>query len=171
MIKEAATKLNVSEGQVEYFEKEGATKLMRFLDKIVNSSFIDRHISDRYGYVNERSYVDVISKIVLELYEEGNVVIIGRGSQFILKDRPNAYHIQLVEELESRINFIMTKYNLSYAEAEKTIKQRDQIRSSFLSFFHDKGHIDDPLNYDLVFNMDRVTMDKTEDLIVELIRD
>lgn len=171
MIKEAASKLNVSSGQVHAFEKDGASKLMWFIDKlIVNPSFIDRHISERYSYVNEQSYVGVIKKIITELYEKGDMIIIGRGSQFILRDYPGTRHILLVQELSSRIQFMMRNYNLSLPEAEKAIKQRDQIRTRFLGFFKDKGHIDDPNNYDLVLNMDRISMEKAEDLVVELIK-
>lgn len=169
MIKDAASKLNVSSGQVQHFEKDGASKLMLFIDKLVSSNFIDRHISDRYSYVNEQSYVEVIRKIIIELYEKGNMIIIGRGSQFILKDYPGTRHILLVQELASRIDFMMKNYKLSLPEAEKAIKQRDQIRSRFLGFFKDKGHIDDPNNYDLVLNMDRISMEKAENLLVELV--
>ena len=171
MIKDAASKLNVSSGQVHYFEKEGASKLMRFIDKLVNTNFIDRHISERYGYVNERNYVEVIRKIITELYEKGNIIIIGRGGQFILKDYPKTRHILLVQELSSRIEFMMKYYNLSLAEAEKAIKQRDQIRNRFLGFFAETSRIDDPIHYDLVINMDRVGMDKAENLVVELVKE
>jgi len=169
MIKEAASKLKVSSGQIHYFEKDGASKLMRFIDKLINAKFIDRHISERYGYVNEKSYVDVINKIIMELYEKGNMIIIGRGGQFILKDKPDTRHILLVQELESRIRFMMKNYNLSRSDAEKGIKQRDYIRSRFLGFFTDKGYMDDPNFYDLVINMDRISMEKAEKLIIELI--
>lgn len=169
MIKDAASKLNVSSGQVHSFEKDGASKLMKFIDKLVNTSFIDRHISDKYTYVSEKSYVDVIRRIILELYEKGDMIIIGRGAQFVLKDYKDSRHILLVQELASRIEFMMKNYNLSLSEAEKAIKQRDQIRTRFLGFFTDKSKIDDPINYDLVLNMDNISMEKAEDLVVELI--
>jgi cytidylate kinase len=171
MIKDAASKLNVSSGQVQNFEKDGASKLMWFIDKMINTNFIDRHISERYSYVNEQSYVEVIRKIIIELHEKGNMIIIGRGGQYILKDFPGTRHILLVQELSSRIRFMMKNYNLSLSEAEKAIKQRDQIRTRFLGFFTDKRHIDDPNNYDLVINMDRISMEKAEKLIMGLISD
>ncbi len=171
MIKEAASKLNVSSGHIHHFEKDGGSKLMRFIDKLVNTSFIDRHISERYGYVNEKNYVDVIKKIITEIHDKGNMIIIGRGGQFVLKGCPDTKHILLVQNFESRIAFMMKNYDLSRTEAEKAIRQRDQIRERFLGFFTDAGHIDDPNNYDLVINMDRVSMDKAENLVVELIRE
>ena len=169
MIKEAASQLNVSAGQVTYFEKDGASKLMRLIDKMVSASFIDRHLSDRYGYVNEKNYVEVIKNIIIEIYEKGDMIVIGRGAQFILKDHPDAYHILLVRKLASRIDFMMEKYKLTLSEAEKSIKQRDQIRDRFLGFFADKCEVDNPINYDMVLNMDRMDLAKAEELIIHLI--
>ena len=169
MIKEAASQLNVSRGQIHHFEQDGGSKLMRFIDKLVNTSFIDRHISERYSYVNEKTYVDVIKKIITEIHDKGNMIIIGRGSQFVLKGYSDTKNILLVQNLASRIKFMMKNYELSQTEAEKAIRQRDQIRTRFLGFFTDVEHIDDPNNYDLVINMDRVDMDKAEKLVLELI--
>ena len=169
MIKEAAAKLNVSTGQIHGFEKDGATLLMRFIDKLVNAKFIERQISEKYGYVNEENYVNVIRKIIIELYEKGNSIIIGRGAQFILKGYPGAWHILLVENIKARTEFMMKNYNLSRAEAEKAVQQRDQTRKRFLSFFTDSENIDCPNNYDLVINMDRISMEKAENLVLRLI--
>ena len=170
MIKEAASHLNVSEGQISYFEKDGASKLMRFIDKMVNSNFIDRHLSDSYGYVNEKRYVDVIRKIITEIYEKGNMIIVGRGGQFILKDSKDAFHILLVSPLASRIEFMMERYKVSMSEAEKSIRQRDQIRDRFLGFFTETGDADNPIHYDMVLNMDRLTLESATSLIVNLIQ-
>ncbi|MFO7965432.1 MAG: cytidylate kinase-like family protein [Desulfobacterales bacterium] len=169
MIKEAASKLKVSSAQIQYFEKEGGSMLMRFIDKLVNTRFIDRHLSDSYGFVNEKNYVDVIGKIILEIHDKGNMIIIGRGGQFILKDFPDTVHLLLVQNMESRIAFMMENYNLTRPDAEKSIRQRDLIRRRFLGFFTDVEHIDDPSHYDLVLNMDRVGMDMAENLVVNLV--
>lgn len=169
VIKEVASKIGASKDQVVAFEKAGATKLMKFIDKLVSRDFIDRLITDKYAYVDQKGYVEVVRAIVQDLYREGNVVIIGRGSQYILKDCDDTWHILLVQDLESRIRFMMNKYNLPRTDAEKAIRQRDQTRKQFLSFFSGQGIHDDPIHYDLVLNMNRVSMDKAEELVVELI--
>ncbi len=169
MIKEVASKIGASPGQVLAFEKTGGSKLMKFLDRIVSKDFIDRLISDKYAYVDEKGYVDVVKGIIQDLYWQGNVIIIGRGSQFILKDHEGAFHILLVQSLEPRIHFVMEEYKLGRHEAEKVIRIRDQSRKQFLSFFTEKEFHDDPINYDLVLNMNRMTKEKAEHLVVELI--
>ena len=169
MIREVASKIGASPVQVLAFEKAGGSRLMKFLDKIVSKDFIDRLISERYAYVDERGYVDVVKGIIQDLYWQGNAVIIGRGSQYILKDYQETWHILLVQNLELRIRFVMEKYKLSRDDSERAIKTRDQARNQFLTFFSEKQSHDDPMSYDLVLNMNRITMEKAEGLVTELI--
>ena len=169
MIKEVAAKAKVSSARIKTIEKRGASKLIKFLDRVVKTSYVDRLVSDKYGFVDEKTYVDVVRNIVQELYEEGNVVIIGRGSQFILREHADVWKLLLVGDLEHRIGFVMNKYKLSRSEAENAVKRRDQIRSRFLNFFMEAGSHNDPLSYDLVLNMTRLSMEQAEDMAVTLI--
>jgi len=169
MITEVAAKAKVTSEQIRALEEIGADKLMRFLHKLVKTSYVERLTSDKYGFVDEKIYVDTVRNIIQELYEQGDVVIIGRGSQYILKGFANTWHLLLVGDLPDRIRFVMNKYQLSESEAEKGIKKRDQTRTRFLNFFSESKSHDDPLLYDLVLNMSRISMEKVEQLVEDLI--
>ncbi len=169
MVKEVAQRMNVSPKEVRGFEKEGATNLMKILDKFLSGDYISRIISDKYGYVYEDKYVDSVKSIVKGLHQEGNVVIIGRGSQYILKGEEDAFHILLVRDMDDRIGFIAEKYKMKEEEAKKTINRADKNRENFLGFFSENGSHDDPLIYDLALNMNRVSMDKAVELVTDLI--
>jgi len=169
MITEVAAKTKVPSEQIRGLEERGADKLMRFLDKIVKTSYVERLTSDKYGFVDEKIYVDTVKNIIQELYEQGDVVIIGRGSQYILKGFANTWHLLLVGDLPDRIQFMMNQYKLSESEAEKAIKKRDQTRTRFLNFFSGSEYHDDPLLYDLVVNMSRISMEKAEQMVEDLI--
>ena len=169
LIKEVAAKADVSSDQVRAIEKRGTSKLMRFLDKMVSVSYIERLRSDKYGFVDEKIYVDVVRSIIQELYEQGDTVIIGRGSQYILRGFADTWHLLLVGDLAHRTRFVMNKYKLKEHEAEKVIKNRDRTRIRFLGFFEEEKSPDDPLFYDLVLNMSRLSMDKAEELVCNLI--
>ena len=65
MVKEVADRMNVSPKEVQGFEKEGASNLMKILDRFLSGDYISRLISDRYGYVYEKKYVE--SKTCLTL--------------------------------------------------------------------------------------------------------
>ena len=169
MIREIADKVGVTAEDISAFEKDGATRLMKFLDKIVSKDFISRHISDKYGYLDEEGYVEVVTAIIRGLYDQGNVVIVGRAGQYILKGYENALHVLLIDNLKNRIRFVLEKYNVSESEAEKIIKTGDRIRSNFLSFFAEKQYHDDPRSYDVVINMANISMERAETLVLDLI--
>jgi cytidylate kinase len=169
MVKEVADRMNVSTKDVQGFEKEGASNLMKMLDKFISKDYINRLISDRYGYVYEEKYVDSVKAIVQGLHNSGNVVIIGRGSQYILQDEENTLHILLMRELDDRANFLASKYDINVSEARKTVARADKLRKNFLRFFTDNENHDDPLCYDMTINMSRVGMDKAVDLILGLL--
>lgn len=169
MIKDIAEKIGVTREDVRSFEKDGATKLMRFLDKVVRTDFVRRESANRYGTVDEKEYVYVVRAIIKELYLQKNVVIVGRGGQFILKDLPDVWRTLLVDDVKNRVRFMMENYRLDEGKAERFIRERDRFRSNFLSFFADKSLHDDPRSYDLVINMEHVSLEKAEKLVLELI--
>ncbi|HOP46744.1 MAG TPA: cytidylate kinase-like family protein, partial [Desulfobacteraceae bacterium] len=169
IITKIAEKIKVSSGDVLSYEKYGATKLTKFLDKIVSSDFIERLISDKYGYMDEERYAEMLKAIIRELYEHGNVVIIGRGSQYILRGYENVWHILLVADNDYRLRFVMDKLNYDEKDALTNIKQEDKIRERFLSHFNDRLSQNDPRLYDLVINMSRISLEKAEEMILKLV--
>jgi hypothetical protein len=71
--------------------------------------------------------------------------------------------------MKHRINFLSKKYKLTKRQAETAIKRADMIRSRFLNCFSDQASHDDPNLYTMTLNMNYVSMEKAEDLIVSLI--
>jgi len=170
MVKEVAELMNVSPKEVEGFEKAGGSNLMKILDKFLSGDYISRLISEKYGYVYEQKYVDSIRSIVKGLHDKGNVVILGRGSQYILQDEEDVFHILLVGDVDDRAQFLSKKYEFADENAaRKTVMRADKLRDNFLTFFTDSENHDDPRFYDLVLNMKRVSMDKAIGLVVGMI--
>lgn len=170
MVKEVAQRMNVSSKAVRGFEKEGASNLMKILDKFISKEYIDRHISEKHGHVYEEKYVESVRSIVRGLHEQGNVVIVGRGSQYILQDEKNVIHVLLVKGLDDRVRFITENYMIrNEEEARRIINRADKIRENFLSFFSNNESHDNPLLYDLTLNMNRINMDQALKLMVDLI--
>ncbi len=170
MVKEVAERMNVNPKEVEGFEKEGASNLMKILDKCLSGDYISRLISEKYGYVYEHKYVDSIRSIVKGLYSKGNVVILGRGGQYILQDEEDVFHILMVGDVDERARFLSKNYEIADEDAaRKTVIRADKLRDNFLNFFTDSENHDDPRVYNFALNMKRVSMDKAVDLVVSMI--
>jgi cytidylate kinase len=105
ILQRVAKEANVSTHWVESFEKEAGSKLSRLISSMVSKRWLDRVIGDERGYLDEQIYMDYLVLIIAQFADEGDVVILGRGSQYILNDHPDAFHILLVDEFENRVQF------------------------------------------------------------------
>lgn len=160
---------NVSPAWVESVEREAGTRLQRVISKVVSQKWLDRVLSDERGYIDEQIYLDYLVVIIAQVAEEDNVVVLGRGAQYILRDHPDAFHILLIDEIENRIKFMMENYDLPRSKATQVVNNEDKRR---LNLYRKLGKqdYDRPSLYHLVMNMSRLSIDKAVDLACELIK-
>ena len=163
-----AEEANVSVQWVEGVAREAGGHLMRFLSTLVPSSFIERHVGDSGADFDEAKYVKFLSKVVEEVAEEDNVVILGRGSQFILRGNPQVVMVLLVAELEDRIKFIMEHYGLERGKAEAMVTRYEKMRTRFLKNLY-TGNPNDPSLYHMVLNTSLISIETAENMICELV--
>ncbi len=168
IIQMVAKEANVSPHWVENVEKEAGTKLSRILSSMVSQKWIDRVLADERGYIDEQIYLDYLVLIIAKIADEGEVIILGRGAQYILNDHPDAYHILLIDEKENRINFIKNQYNISNKKAQQIVNYEDRRR---VSLYKKLGKIDydDPALYHMVLNMSRTNLKTASKLVCDMI--
>jgi cytidylate kinase len=168
IIQMVAKEANVSPQWVENVEKEAGTKLSRILSKMVSQKWVDRVLADERGYIDEQIYLDYLVLIIAKIADEGDVVILGRGSQYILNDHPDAYHILLIDEKENRVNFMVENHNLTKKKALQIVNFEDRRR---VSLYKKLGKIDydNPTLYHLVLNMSRIDIKTALGLVYSMV--
>jgi len=167
IIQKIAETANVSPHWVESIEKEAGTRLTKIIDRMVSMRWMDRILKEERGYIDEEIYLDYLVVIISQVGEEGNSVIIGRGSQYILNDHPDARHVLLIDEVESRVKFMMKNYDVTRKDALKIVSKEDKRRMGFYSKLG-KADFDNPELYHLVLNMGRVSIETALSLVVQL---
>ena len=110
-----------------------------------------------------------IEEVVRLLARLGKVVIIGRGGFQVARHMPGAIHLRLVAPMEYRVKAVMKQYNLSEEQAAQNIQKTDEERTHFLKSHHNCD-INDPLNFNLIWNMDRFRIREIVNTIAELVR-
>jgi cytidylate kinase len=168
IIQRVAEKAKVSTQWVQSMEKEAGGKVQRFISSLVSRSFIDRLLDERHGYIDEEIYVDLLKEIIGKIAAEGNAVILGRGSQFILKDAPDTFHILLVADKEFRVRFIEEKYEFFTRHAVQTVNNEDRRRINLYRKFGREDY-DSPSHYHLVLNTRQVSLDTAADMVCKLV--
>jgi cytidylate kinase len=165
MVAEAA---NVSPHWVESIEKEAGGKLSRVVSSMVSKRLVDRILKDERGYMDERLYLDYLVVIIAQIAEEGNVVILGRGSQYILHDHPDACHILLVNDFKNRVKFMTERYDFSESQATHVVNREEKRRLNLYRKIG-KTDYDDPALYHLVVNMAKMDISTAVRLIMNLV--
>lgn len=166
MVAEAA---NVSPHWVESIEQEAGGKLSRVISSMVSKRLVDRILKDERGYMDERLYLDYLVVIIAQVAEEGNVVILGRGGQYILHDHPDAYHVLLINDLKNRVKFMTERYDFSESQAVQVVNREDKRRLNLYRKIG-KTDYDNPTLYHLVLNMARMDMPTAVRLIMNLVK-
>ena len=168
IIKMVAEMANVSTHFVETVEKEAGGKFSKIINKLVSKPLLERVLKDERGYIDEEIYLDYLVLIIAQMADEGKVVILGRGSQYILGDHPDAYHFLLIDEFANRVRFMRERYNLSQSRAEQVVKSEDKRRLNLYRKLH-KTDYDRPSLYHLVLNMNKITLDQAREMICGLV--
>ena len=168
ILQRVAKEANVSTHWIESFEKEAGSKLSRLISSMVSKRWLDRVLADERGYLDEQIYLDYLVLIIAQFADEGDVVILGRGSQYILNDHPDAVHILLVNEFENRVNFMVDRYEISRKKAERTVVNEDRRRVSLYKRLG-KSDYENPQLYHMVLNMGRLDLETGRDMVCKLV--
>lgn len=118
---------------------------------------------------NERLFIEQ-AKIIEELAEKEDCIIIGRCSNVILKNKPNVLNIFVyASDMNFKINRKM-KYGhfKDIYEAEKMIETTDEERAKYYSYYTNKvwGSKDD---FDILIDTSKIGVDNTVKLIKDYI--
>jgi cytidylate kinase len=117
-----------------------------------------------------KAVLAITQHVIEEAARSGNVVIVGRGGAYILRDFPGALHVFLRAPESIRVRTIMARFNLnSEEEARRRLKQADENWTSYIKqvYGHDRNL---PSHYDLVLDTGRLGYDATVDAILAALK-
>ena len=168
LIQMVAQQAKVSADWVASVEKEAGGKFQKFISTLVPKSLMDMILNSDYGLRDEEIYIDLLSQVITKIADEGDAVILGRGTQFILKDRPGTYHLLLVADLEYRIGYIQERFELTKKQAVLAVAMEDKRRVNLYRKF---GKVDynQTDHYHLVFNMSSIDTAQVGDMLCTLL--
>lgn len=159
IIQELAEKARVSIDSVKSMERTAGSTFSKLISRMFSQNYMERIIGADKGYIDEHIYVELLHEVIMEFAKQDNVVLLGRGGQYILQNFDGAYHILLVADWENRIKFMQRFYKASDAKAKKAVKQGETRRSGLYKKFG-KEDYDQPYLYHLVLNMSRLSLEQ-----------
>ncbi len=169
IIQMVAEKAKVSPHWVKSIEKEAGGNLLKFISglKPFRQGFLDRAQSSSRGYIDDEIYVEKLQEVITQLADEGNVVIVGRGGQYILQNRKGCFHFLLGADYEDRVEHMEKNYHLSYKQAVQVVNKMDKRQLNLYRKFNREDY-EDPLLYHLGLNLSQITMETAIDMITDI---
>lgn len=110
------------------------------------------------------------SELIKKVAEEESCVIIGRCSDFILKDKENVVKVFIYSNMDDKIKRATEIYGFDKEKAEKEIKRIDKLRANHYKYYTEKEW-KNPENYDVCINSDTLGVEKSADLICEMVKE
>ncbi len=179
LLAQTASEVGLSEEEIvdynetSYKVRDWLTKLLAPGPRIVREFMVSKR--DEQGRetltlasLDEAQCVTLIQRAMRAALQQGNVLIVGRGGQVVLKDQPDVLHVRLEAPLDVRIMRIEDRAGLSYSEAEELVRQRDTAAASYLRRFYDIDW-NDPLLYHMVLNTGRWTTAEAAKIIADAV--
>lgn len=165
VVKQIAQRLGVEEEDAAAHDEHAESWVMQFLTTMQGVGPMVALPSNLSFPPTEASYTRALRDVVNGAVLAGQSVIVGRGSQIILRNRRDTLHVRIVAPLEQRIAYVMLRESLSHAEAQQRITQRDQERRRYL--INNYRHTpDDAHLYDITLNTSVLDLDSCVELIV-----
>lgn len=170
MILKAALDAGISDQEVIDYSEENY-RVRRFLDRLFTSMTQPRPVSvvgeDQNIRLSEEGALVLVQKAILNAYMNGNLVILGRGGQVILKDMPGVLHLRIIAPMEERIKRVQETAKNNH-DAQALILDRDAASADYLRRYYNVDWTD-PLLYHMVLNTSKVAIDQATEMIIRMI--
>ena len=108
-------------------------------------------------------------QVILKLAEQP-CVIVGRGADYILRDRDDCFNVFIHADMQSRAERIVRLYGESEKKPEQRLADKDKKRKIYYKHYTDREW-GDAKNYDMCLNSGKIGIEKCVELILDAIKD
>ena len=152
---------------VENDEKLRGKYIANFLRRVPVTGVLEP--SDR-AFVSDVNVFNLQAEIIRTLASTESCIIIGKCADDILRNRKNVISVYVEAPRYACVKSITEKMKVSPERAAKLIVSTDKYRANYYSYYTGGKKWNNPTNYDMVLNSDRIGREKCVEIIKEYIR-
>lgn len=171
---EVAAELGLTEHEIVDF-RETDQRSLGFLDRLLGRTLTVGEVrtwqEDISGVrkpaivkISDSQAIAMVRGVVDAAYKRGNVVIVGRGGQAILRGRPGVLHVRIEAPLEHRIQRLLDRDETTPTQAELAIEDHDRTARDYVKRYYDLD-ARDPMHYHLLINTGLLDLETAADVI------
>ncbi len=169
VLQELSKRTRATKESVADMENIAGGLFSKVISTILSKNYMERIIGVNSGYLDEDIYVETLKAVITDLAQKDNVVLLGRGSQYILAGHENALHFLLIADKAQRIRFMQRHYRISDKQALHAVQAGEKRRNNVYKKLGATSY-DDPSVYHMVLNMSRLTLEEALTQIVTLVK-
>ncbi|MBO5420190.1 MAG: cytidylate kinase-like family protein [Bacteroidales bacterium] len=122
-----------------------------------------------YDVMSEANIFRLQSEAIIDIASKGSAIIVGRCSNYILREMQTTFNVFLTAPMEERIKRISERMKVNAEEAEAIIEKKDRKRSEYYNYFT-FGEWGMASEYDLCMDSSILGTEGTADMIIEAAR-
>ena len=145
----------------EVFEESDEKKRLFSLSSIFSSRF-----SETENYMSDRGLFKMQSETIRNIAEQGSAVIVGRCSDYILRDMDCVLNVFLTSPIEVRAARLSERLGISVEDAERLAETKDSRREEYYNYYT-FGNWGVASTYDLCIDSSILGIEGTADYIID----
>ena len=153
IIQKIAESADISAKLIESLDEKQITRRDDWLSSLIET----RHL-----WVDD--YLRHLTKVIGTFGKQGNFIIVGRGSQYILPPE-DTFRLRFIAAMEVKIQNVMRDFGSSREDAEKYIIKTDSDRRAYLRKYFN-ADVANPSDYDMVINTGKLGIDGSVETVM-----
>ena len=135
----------------------------------LSSMFAGSYGGDTENYMSDKGLFKIQSETILHIAEQGSAIIVGRCSDYILRDMDCTLDVFLTSPSEVRAKRVAERSGISVEKAIEVIEKMDRSREEYYNYYT-FGNWGVASTYDLCIDSSLLGIEGTADHIIEFAR-
>ena len=132
----------------------------------LSAIFTSIYSSPTEDYMSDKDLFEIQCETIRRIAEQGSAIIVGRCSDYILRDMDCTLNVFLTSPFEERVKRICERHGLCEEKAEALILQKDKAREEYYNYYT-FGNWGVASTYDLCIDSSRLGIEGTADFIID----
>ena len=135
----------------------------------LSSIFAGSYSTDTENYMSDKGLFKMQCETIRKIAAEGSAIIVGRCSDYILRDMDCLLNVFLTSPAEVRTERVASRLGIGLDEAAEMLEKKDKARAEYYNYytFGDWGVAS---TYDLCLDSSILGIDGTADFIIDFAR-
>ncbi len=135
----------------------------------LSTIFASNYSSETENYMSDKGLFKIQCETIRRIAEQGSAIIVGRCSDYVLRDRKDTLDVFLTSSLEKRTERVAERLGISIEESLAMVERKDRSREEYYNYYT-FGNWGMASNYDICLDSSILGIDGTADAIIEFAR-